>query len=84
MAHVFKRAGLGRRTRQYNAASDGAQTLAQWLTAVMSMKGESDEMSVPAAVEMIHATPPFRRSAFAREIWQRRRARGTDKTAVPF
>jgi hypothetical protein len=48
------------------------------------MKGESDEMSVPAAVEMIHATPPIRRSAFAREIWLRRRARGTDKTDVPF
>jgi len=81
MGVIFKRAGLGRRTRQYNAASDGAKSLGQWLTAVMAMKGESDEMSVPAAVAMIHATPAMRRSAFAREIWQRRRAR---RSEVPF
>jgi hypothetical protein len=32
--------------------------LGQWLTAVLSMKGESDQMTVPAAVELIRATPP--------------------------
>jgi hypothetical protein len=35
-------------------------------------------------VAMIRATPPARRSAFAREIWVRRRAHGTDKSEVPF
>jgi hypothetical protein len=49
------------------------------------MKGESHEMTVPAAVEMIRATPPARRSEFAREIWARRRERGTDRgDSVPF
>jgi hypothetical protein len=49
----------------------------------MSMKGESDAMTVPAAVEMIRATPPEKRSQFAGEIWRRRREHGTDKL-VPF
>jgi hypothetical protein len=80
MGVVFKRMGIGRRTRQYNPESQGAQSLGQWLTAVMSMKGEGAEMSVADAVAMIHATPPARRSEFAREIWARRRERGTDKT----
>jgi hypothetical protein len=69
MAVVMKRHGLGRRTKQYNPRGEGAQTLAQWMAAVMSMKGESDQMSVSDAVEMIHATPASDRSHFAREIW---------------
>lgn len=79
---VFKDLGIGRRTRQFNPG-EGAKSLGQWLTAVMSMKGESDAMSVSAAVEMIRATPPRKRSEFAREIWARRRERGTDRE-VPF
>jgi hypothetical protein len=79
---VFRDLGMGRRTRQLNPG-EGARSLGQWLTAVMSMKAESDAMSVPAAVEMIRATPPARRSEFAREIWERRRERGTD-WEVPF
>jgi hypothetical protein len=39
------------------------------------MKGESDAMSVADAVEMIRATPPSRRTTFAKEIWSRRRQR---------
>jgi len=82
---VFARRGLGRRTRQFNPSSDGAHSLGQWLTAVMSMKGQSQEMTVPAAVEMIRATPPARRSEFAREIWARRREHGTDRRPeIPF
>jgi hypothetical protein len=51
----------------------------------MSMKGESSDMTVPAAVAMIHATLPQARSRFAREIWSRRRKCGTDKPgAVPL
>lgn len=76
---VMKRAGLGIRTRQLNPAREGARTLAQWVTAVLSMKGESDAMDPAAAVEIIHATPPARRSAFAEEIWRIRRAHGTDR-----
>jgi len=82
MANTMHAAGLGRKTHQYNpAASDGAQSLGQWLTAVMAMRGESDEMSVREAVALIRATPRFRRSQFAHEIWQRRRAR---QSPVPF
>jgi hypothetical protein len=84
-ANRLRKAGIGRLTRQYNTASEGAKTLAQWLTAVMSMKGESDVMPVASAVEMIHATPPARRSAFATDIWSKRRERGTDRgDAAPF
>jgi len=80
---LFKSLGIGRRTRQYNPGQKGATSLGKWLAAVMSVKSESDAMTVPAAVEMIRATPPARRSQFAREIWARRREHGTD-TQVPF
>ena len=70
---VFKRLGLGRKTRQFNPEARGAETYQQWVLAVTSMKGASDAMTVPAAVEMIRATPPEDRSRYAREIWRRRR-----------
>jgi hypothetical protein len=70
------RAGLGRRVRQWNPQSEGAKSLGQWLTAVLSMKGESDAMDVASAVEMIRATSPNRRSDFAYQIWEIRRRRG--------
>lgn len=75
------RAGLGRRTVQFNPASQGAKSLRQWVTAVRSMKGESAEMGTAAAVEMIRATPPERRSQFALQIWEIRRRLGTDQKA---
>jgi hypothetical protein len=85
---VFKRLGLGRRTKQLNPASEkGATSLGQWLTAVMSMKGESDAMPVAAAVTMVRRTPPERRSEFAHEIWSRRRERygpSGRSDSVPF
>jgi len=52
------------------------RNVGQWLAAVLSIKGESDAMTVPAAVEVIRATPPERRSAYAVEIWRKRRERG--------
>ena len=76
---VMARAGLGRRTRQFNPRARGAKSLGQWVSAVMSMKGEAYAMSPAAAVEMIHATPPERRSQFAHQIWQIRRQHGTDR-----
>jgi hypothetical protein len=87
--------GLGRKTRQYNPGrpkkreafdptNKGAQTLGAWLNAIQSMKGEpGGDMSVAAAVEMVQATSPARRSRFANEIWKKRRAAGTDRS-VPF
>jgi hypothetical protein len=83
--NTLRRAGIGRRTRQYNPASAGATSLGQWLTAVISMKGKSSDMAVDAAVAMIHATPREKRSRFAKEIWRLRRAHGTDRREeVPF
>ena len=76
---VMARAGLGRRTHQHNPQAQGAKSLRQWVIAVLSMKGESDRMAPAAAVEMIHATPPERRSEFAHKIWEIRRRRGTDR-----
>lgn len=76
------REGLGRRTLQFNPSSRGATSLGQWVTAVLSMKGQGP-MEPAAAVEMIRATPPDRRSDFAQQIWERRRQHGTDKL-VPF
>jgi hypothetical protein len=75
MANGLRKAGRGRATRQYNPPG-GATSLAQYLTAIMSMKGLSSGMSVPAAVEMIHETSHAKRSQFANEIWEKRRARG--------
>lgn len=81
MGVQFKRARLGRRTRQYNPAAKPvgrpAESMGQWALAVQSMKGESDAMTVAAAVEMIRATTAAARSAFARKIWALRRQRGT-------
>ena len=51
---VFKRLWLGRRTRQFNPVQQGATSLGQWLTSVLSMKGESDQMTVPAEVYPLH------------------------------
>lgn len=57
------------------AKGKGAQTLAQWVTAVMAMKGLNDAMSVDDAVKMIHETPQERRSKFADQIWSARKQR---------
>jgi len=80
----FAKNGRGIRTRQYNPAkarNPGAKTLAQYLTAVMSLKGQSDQMSLPDAIGLVHQTPASDRSKFAREIWSRRRARAATNPA---
>lgn len=81
--NTLRKAGLGRPTRQFNPGTGGAQSLSQWMNAVMSMKGEGGTMSVADAVAVIRATPSEQRSKFAREIWAIRRRRGTSKR-VPF
>jgi hypothetical protein len=84
--NTLRRAGLGRKTRQYNPTdgSGGAENLGQWMNAVMSMKGDpGGNMEVGEAVAMIHATPAERRSSFAKQIWNVRRKRATD-LRVPF
>jgi len=43
-------------------------------------------MTVPAAVALIRASPPEKRSEFATEIWVKRRSHGSDRRSaeVPF
>jgi len=66
------RAGQVVKTRQYNP--DGARTLAQYTQAALEhTRGAHD-----AGGKIIHETPKEKRRDFAAEIWQRRRARGTD------
>ena len=73
---AFARAGLGRRTRQYNP---GAETLAQYVLAVTAhTRGAHDEGG-----RIIHETPKSKRREFAAEIWARRRARAGEDF-VPF
>ena len=51
------------------------------MTAVLSMKGQSNAMDLTAAIGMIRATAPDRRSRFAKQIWQVRRKHATDRLA---
>jgi hypothetical protein len=80
---LLKRLNIGRRAER-NPAAEPAKSLGQWVMAVKSMKGESNDMEPKAAIAMIRATSPRRRSYFAEQIWKIRRAKGTDKTRVPF
>ena len=66
------RDGKGRRTEQYNP---GADSLAQYTMAVTDHKRGAHD----AGGKIIHETPKEKRREFAREIWDRRRARGTDR-----
>lgn len=61
------------RALRYNPGkkSHGATSVSQWITAVMSMKGMSRQMPKDVAREMVRATPPARRSEFARQIGRR-------------
>lgn len=80
----MRKAGLGKATRQYNPVGAGAPNLGAWLNAVLSVKGEpGGNMPVADAVQLIRATPPERRTRFAKQIWVIRRQRGTD-LGVPF
>jgi hypothetical protein len=73
---LFARLGIGRKTRQLNPkhTEAGARNLAQWVMAVLSIKGQGP-LNVQEAVSMIRATPAEDRSSYASEIWRRRRAR---------
>ncbi len=97
---LFARLGIGRKTAQYNPPAKGAVNLAQWTMAVASIKkrdpttgrlrsGDSNKMRlmpVSEAVAMIRATPPDKRSEYARQIWSLRRQHGTDRRQadIPF
>jgi hypothetical protein len=90
--NTLRAAGRGRLTHQYNPSKGkGATSLGQWMQAVGAITPHQDrgdrglvsDMSVPAAVEMIRATPQSRRSKFASELRKhstaRRRAADNDR-----
>ncbi|MGH9533812.1 MAG: HNH endonuclease [Terriglobales bacterium] len=92
--NTLRKAGLGRKTRQYNPfyvitnpAEKGAEGLAEWIEAARVATGQIHPARMPLeqAIRTVQATPPARRTRFAREIWALRRERGTDRNAaIPF
>jgi len=79
----FALAGRGKKTRQYNPQGKPIATLAAWMEAVKRLHGGDSTFTLADAIASVRATPADQRSDFAREIWRRRRARGTARP-VPF
>lgn len=85
--NTLRAAGVGRLTRQYNPDAKGAQSLGQWIMAVNCMKGIQGEMTVPAAVAIIRATPPEDRADFQAEAWRKRKriyGKSGRQESIPF
>lgn len=75
-SNALQAAGLGRLTHQYNPrAKRRGITFGQYTTAVQVLRGESDAMPVNEAVEIVHSTPAYRRSSFAKDVWRLRKER---------
>jgi hypothetical protein len=77
VGNVLRRAGVGRKTHQYNPSkSGGASSIGEWMQAVGAItphvdrgdRGLASSMSVSEAVAMIRATPHSRRSEFAAKL----------------
>ena len=78
MSHAFKRAGLGRRTRQFNPAGEGAPNYGAWMNAVAKVTGKGNRKSnltIEEAVDLIHNTPKFRRREYSEQLWKIRKER---------
>ena len=94
----FARIGAGTLTRQYNPTkAGGAATIGEWIAAVGSIiphkgaqyagrnYGLPGGMSTAAAVAMIRATPPEKRSEFGRKLARKHgRGAGRGSQEVPF
>lgn len=81
IANTMRRAGLGKKTRQYNPSKrrpsskgDGARSLGAYLSAVQIVRGDQPG-NVTSAVKTLRATTPGQRSEYARRIWDIRRER---------
>jgi len=86
----MKKAGVGRRTHQYNAGRKrkGATDYREYAQALGILDGSAIG-NVADAVALIHATPKGRRSEFQKDIWTVRKERygpsgRKDGGAVPF
>jgi hypothetical protein len=70
LGHIFKTLGIGRRTRQYNPGTQGAQSSEQYALAITAKDHGNLFMTAEAARDIIHATPPEDRSYYARRLWR--------------
>jgi len=92
LSAAFKKAGLGKRTRQYNPASGSAPTFAQYAWAVSQDRGRRyipgsgwSEGAHDEAGSIIHATPKRLRVQYAKRFAQsRQRAGRSSRSEVPF
>lgn len=89
IANVMRRAGIGKRTRQFNArAKRGGLSgdMAAYGAAIKVMRGEWPG-NVSAAIETIHRTPPSVRSAYTKRTWPVRKQRygaSGRQSEIPF
>jgi len=74
IGNVMRKAGLGKKTQQFNPTATGASSLGQYLSAVQIVRGAIPG-NVKSAVALLHATSPGTRSRFAKQIWETRRER---------
>lgn len=73
IAHVMKRARLGKRTRQYNPSRAGKAQMEAYAAAIKVMRGDWPG-DVSKAVQTIYDTPAEVRSAYTSRTWRTRRA----------
>lgn len=71
MAANFVRAGIGRRTRQFNPRTRPITTAVSYRRVVRQLKEEENPDLVLAAIARLHATPHARRNRFAAELQAR-------------
>jgi hypothetical protein len=91
VAAAMKKAGIGRRTKQFNPKRKkrrGATDWRQYAEALSITKGETIG-NLDDAIQLIHDTPMSRRSEFQMDVWQRRKelygpSGRKDGGAVPF
>jgi hypothetical protein len=86
IAHVMKKAYIGKRTRQYNPKPSGKSEMAEYGTAIKIMRGDFPG-DVSKAVATIRATPAAVRSAYTRKTWPTRRqlyGHSGRQTEIPF
>lgn len=85
---VMSKAGVGRKTNQFNGKRKGATDYREYARALGILDGSAIG-NVSQAVALIHATPKVRRSEFQKDIWEVRKERygpsgRKDGGSVPF
>jgi hypothetical protein len=82
IAAAMRKRGKGVPVSQTNP--EGASSMAQWVAAVTSMRGLSNDIPKADAIEIIHATPFSDRSKYAHEIARIRKRRGNPAELLIF